>query len=121
MNGEGTTEVLHVDFGPKRGDVDGVALRVKQKDYLACQHPNVVIDEEQRTVKCKACEQVLDPVWVVLQWAKNWGRYAGQVKALRGEAQQRTDEIVKLRAEEQRIKARIRTASGRVRGQSIGS
>lgn len=107
---ERVTEVLSVDFSPKRAEPEDVGLRVKRKDYLACQHAKVVIDEEHRAVQCKACGQTLDPAWVLLAWARNWERYASQVKALRDEVEHRTKEIARLRADEQNIKARIRTA-----------
>lgn len=38
----------------------------KRKDYLGCRHKYFAIDAELRTVECAKCEQILDPIQVLI-------------------------------------------------------
>jgi hypothetical protein len=104
-------EIIDVDFKPRSGDADDVGLRVKRRDYAACQHAHVMIDEQQRTVTCSDCGEKVDTVFVLLAWARDWERYADRVKSLRDESQRLADRIEELKKVEKRTRARVRRAA----------
>ena len=113
------SELIEVDFRPKDGDVDDVGLRVKRRDYAACQHTKYVIDEVLRRIGCSACGEQLDPIEVLIFWATRWERYEGAVRALREEQRRREDTIVALKVEHARLMAQIRRA--RETAKSLGA
>ena len=102
------SEIVEVDFSPKDGDADDVGLRVKKRDFMACQHASVVVDEALRRVACKSCGEILDPVEVLLYWSRHWERYATSVLGLRQEQDRRSKEIERLKQVEANARARIR-------------
>lgn len=85
---------------------DGVSLSVKDRNIPTCLHGRVWVDEEARKVTCRDCERQLDPISVLLSFARkerNFQYTKESISSLRLE-------IDELKKEERRIKARIRTA-----------
>jgi hypothetical protein len=102
-------EVIEVDFKPRDADLD-IGLRIKSRHFDRCRHERTVIDEELRTVECKDCGASLDPVEVLIGWAREWGRYADSVKSLRAEVARRSKELDDLTRKRNNIKAQLRRA-----------
>ena len=93
--------ITRVDFGKNRS-----TLTVKTGDKL-CNHLRVVVAEFSRTVECAACEAVLDPMVVLLEYAKRERSFQAATSARDALARQ----VAQLRIEERRIKRRIAQAA----------
>lgn len=80
------------------------------KSGAPCRHGALTITERQRRIECKSCGAVVDPFSVVLGYAREermWRHWDAEARKLRGE-------IAGLKAEEKRVKARLRRARGKV-------
>ena len=96
-------EVVTPDFGSSR-------LDVKQRTLNECRHTRVIVDPKLRRVECRDCEEILDPIEVLVQYASKERQFQYRREAL----QKMADRVDKLAAEEKRIKARIRRAEKKV-------
>lgn len=76
-----------------------------------CYHRPVEVDENKRVVTCKLCGAVLDPIEVLLRLARGEERMLATTEKLRAMRAQ----IEVLKAEEVRVKARLRRATARCR------
>jgi hypothetical protein len=47
-----------------------------------CQHPHHVIDATLRRVTCEDCGEILDPIEVILEYAKFWQRQSAALEHL---------------------------------------
>ncbi len=56
-----------VEFKPKSAEP---TLKIVQRPWDACRHPNVLIEEEDRKVHCRTCKEALDPFDVILAFAR---------------------------------------------------
>ena len=65
---------------------------VPERDYSKCTHDgSFFIDEDQRVVWCGRCKTILDPVWCLLQLARDYRRQAwegGELRRLNAEYRQ---------------------------------
>ena len=77
-----------------------------ERTYDCCQHSQSVINEQARTLKCKACQVDLDPITVLAALSRHGERFM----SLRREEKLINERISKLEHEERLIKARIRNA-----------
>lgn len=75
-----------------------------------CPHDIVWVNEQDRQVRCRRCEFVLDPFDYMLSVAKKETQLADTVKYLRQEEKLRRQNIEKLIQIERNAKARIRKA-----------
>jgi hypothetical protein len=73
---------------------------------IQCGHPRLEIDEQTLDLDCVDCKERIDPRLFVLEWA----RRERSVQWTREEVARLHKEVDELRAEERRIKARIRRA-----------
>ena len=46
-------------------------VEVKKRGEGGCSHSVVVVDPDSRVVRCKMCAEVLDPVEVLIRYAKH--------------------------------------------------
>ena len=58
--------------GPEIGDTPAEIIRGTQ--FRACRHRAVLIDVEKRTVECRTCGAVVDPVDALVMVAREWAR-----------------------------------------------
>lgn len=100
-------ELVEVDF-KSTGEVDDTGLTIKRSTLRECQHKHQSVDGDLRVIECRDCGATLDPVQVVLGWAKDWDRYAISVKHLRREKKRLTGDIAELKRELGNLKARKR-------------
>ncbi|MFT8211562.1 MAG: hypothetical protein ACMZI0_15105 [Symbiopectobacterium sp.] len=73
-----------------------------------CPHDIVWVNEQERQVRCRRCELVLDPFDYMLSVANKEVKLADTVKYLRREEKQRRQNIEKLIQIEKNARARIR-------------
>jgi|GEM_PF-4401895 len=96
-------EVVVGNFGSAR-------LDIKPRMINECRHTRVRVDPKLRRVECRDCEEILDPVEVLLQYANKERQFRYRREAL-DDIQHRVKDLA---AEEKRIKARIRRAEKKV-------
>lgn len=93
--------VIHPDFG-------GLAQVKESNARLApCKHTQTVVDDVARTVECGTCGKTLDPVEVLLEYARkerHWRHWQAEVDRCH-------NELEALKAEERKVKARTKSAS----------
>ena len=92
-------KILRPDFQEKN------SISITHK-AMPCKHLGVEVEEYTRTVSCAKCEAILDPFTVVFQFAIEERKlmvFTETIKKARSE-------IVELKQEEKRIKARISRA-----------
>ncbi|OCA55157.1 hypothetical protein [Photorhabdus namnaonensis] len=75
-----------------------------------CFHSGIYVNEAERQIRCKKCNQVLDPFDYLLSIAKKETKLISDIKWLREEEKQRRQNIEKLIQIERNIKARIKRA-----------
>ncbi len=71
-----------------------------------CSHRQIAVNEEDRTVACGTCGKVLDPVGVLLEYARrerNWQSWDQATNA-------KERELAELKEEEAKVKARLKGA-----------
>ena len=85
----------------------GNETKKPERDRRYCRHVQYEVDEETRTVRCCACEAMLDPFAVLLQYASKERHFHDWERAQREEQKK----IAELKEEEKRVKARTRGAS----------
>ena len=102
---EKLAEVVVGNFGSAR-------LDIKSRTINECRHTRVVVDPKLRRVECRDCEEILDPVEVLVQYANKERQFHYRREALH-DIQER---VKGLAAEEKRIKARIRRAEKKAKG-----
>ena len=93
---------------------DGAPVALKPGRSRGCRHKQVDVDPGERTVECSRCGAVIDPFDAILMIADEWeglDAWARRRERERDEAFAKTKE---LKAEEKRLKARIRTAKRRI-------
>lgn len=103
MSADEGGRVIHRDFG-------GLA-EVKERGagprHQQCRHTGTVVDEVARTVGCATCGAPLDPIQLLLEYARHerhWRHWEAEV----GRCQTKLEE---LKAEERKVKARTKSAS----------
>lgn len=74
-----------------------------------CAHHETIVDTQARLVRCRSCGADLDAMDVLGQIAFEWERLAEAIK----ERERLDREIADLRAEEKRVKSRLRNARKR--------
>lgn len=96
-------QVIRHDFGGL------AAIKKKGPDapYLQCRHMSTVVDEVARTVGCATCGAPLDPIQVLLEYARKERHWRGWDAELH-RTQRRIEE---LKAEERKVKARTKNAT----------
>lgn len=96
------SDIIDIEAARKRlADLD-VRTRGKRRH---CPHSSIAVYEDSRTVECRECETVIDPVDVIL-------RFARKEMALRqweDRSEQRA-RIAELERQEKNVKARLRKA-----------
>lgn|GEM_PF-2796251 len=102
--GDGVVSV--VDFKNKQ------AIDLKDKPVGGCNHMRLSVDPVLRVVECSLCGAKLDPVQVLVEFAKRERRMSYTRQAYE-DARKKTQD---LSAEERRIKARIRRAEKKLKG-----
>jgi len=78
----------------------------RSKKTRYCLHRSVLVDDNARTVECSKCGANLDPFAVLLTYARDGDR----LRWMYLEIQQANKTIEELKAEERRVKARLRNA-----------
>jgi len=72
-----------------------------------CSHPRVVVNGQSRTLKCDACECVLDPFDFLTDIAKREKSLAYGIMALKDEHVKMAARVGKMRKLEARLRARV--------------
>lgn len=95
---------------PINGGKEGrIKVDIKQNTAI-CRHWNVNIDEKNRSISCRKCGTIIDPFGYLLQWAEEERQTELNLICLKQDEKRLKKGIEELRAEEKRIKARIRNA-----------
>ncbi|KOQ95777.1 hypothetical protein [Pluralibacter gergoviae] len=112
MTTETETELSNVvSFPERREDLrDSMAMQKENAGKLYCRHDSVLVDEKERTLRCRRCDALVEPFNYILHLCDTESRYVENVKYLRREEKQRRQNIEKLIQIERNAKARIRKA-----------
>lgn len=87
--------------------------------YRDCRHAHVQLDAKARALRCKDCEQVIDPIDWLETLAMTWERYVYRWRSANGGIRRAEDELVKLRGQERNAKERVKRAKKWLRDHSI--
>lgn len=99
-----------VAFPAKNNDLqDGLVIQREGKK-LMCLHSTVLVNEKDRTLRCRKCETLIEPFDFLMTLCDQESRYMESVKYLRREEKQRRQNIEKLIQIEKNAKSRIRRA-----------
>lgn len=104
----------HVPFTPPPNDAPVIEA---PKDYLGCQHHQVIVDSELRTVKCSKCGVTLDPVQVLIEQAKYYRRVDYKVQAIKQNEER--EKLRREKAEERRKKKAAKPVKKKTREEVI--
>lgn len=98
-----------VSFPERKLDLDDeLAMKRDDGGKLYCHHDAVLVDEKERTLRCRRCDALVEPFNYILHLCERENRYLQNVKHLRREETQRRQNIEKLIQIERNAKARIR-------------
>lgn len=97
-------EVIRPDF-KNRGFSLGIKPRSEDR-VRCCSHRTVQVGENDRTVSCGSCGAYMDPVSILLEYARHERTFAW----CNDEQRKISDNVKELGREEKRIKSRIATA-----------
>lgn len=76
-------------------------------------HPQVLVEEHTGRVYCRVCDQTLDAVMVLLEFARRERNFCYSVNHLRTEAQALRTEVAVLKVERSRLRSDIKKRSGK--------
>lgn len=98
-----------VSFPERKQDLDDeLAMQRQDGGKLYCHHDAVLVDEKERTLRCRRCDALVEPFNYILHLCETENRYLQNVKYLRREETQRRQNIEKLIQIERNAKSRIR-------------
>jgi len=100
---EKDNNILTPDFGAGR-------VEIKRSSFGDCRHTRVIVDPKLRRVTCRDCDEVLDPIEVIIQTANKERQYQYRREAVL----ELTRKIDELKKEEKRVKARLTRAKKKV-------
>lgn len=109
MSTETEIELNNVVLFPERKEELHVISREPGTKPL-CMHEAVLVNDKERTIKCRRCESLLDPFDYIASLCDTESRYVENLKYLRREEKQRRQNIEKLIQIEKNAKSRIRRA-----------
>lgn len=75
-----------------------------------CGHKHVELDKQGRLLRCKDCEQVIDPIDWIAQLAVEWDFYVYRWRAANAGIRRAEAELKKLEGRERNAKSRVRRA-----------
>ncbi len=105
-------ELSNVVLFPERKEDlhDIAAMQREQAEKIYCIHDSVLVDEKERTLRCRRCNAMVEPFNYILHLCDTESRYIQNLKYLRQEEKQRRHNIEKLIQIEKNATARIRKA-----------
>lgn len=98
--------LVTVDFAAERP-----IATVKRRRHHKCKHGYTEIDEVLRRVTCRTCDEVLDPVQVLLDLAVDWERVATTLATARRAIERKHKQLENVDRELTNAKARLRRAN----------
>ncbi len=107
------SELIEVDFKP-RAEPDELHLRIQTRHEQKCKHVRQGIDEELRTVDCRDCGATLDPVQVLVHWARDWDNVERRLQRSKRETRQLSQEIEELKRQKKNLAAQVARLRGKV-------
>ncbi|WP_019209125.1 hypothetical protein [Yersinia massiliensis] len=112
MSTDTESELSNVVAFPERKESlnDSQTMRLDGGSKIRCQHESVLVNEKERTLRCRRCDALVEPFNYILHLCEYENRYVENVKYLRREEKQRRQNIEKLIQIEKNAKARIRKA-----------
>ncbi|EBY2674467.1 hypothetical protein ACKKIY_004537 [Salmonella enterica subsp. enterica serovar Brandenburg] len=115
MTTETEKELSNVVAFPQRKEdlCDELVMRREEDSKIYCLHDSVLVNEKERTLRCRRCGSVVEPFNYILYLCNTENRYVENVKYLRREEKQRRQNIEKLIQIEKNAKARIRRAGNK--------
>lgn len=90
-------------------------VSVHSHKQRTCTHTHVFVIKNRHVVVCRSCGDQVDPFDVLLQLTHEWGWATHWQQKREDDAK----EVERLKAEEQRIKARIRNARRKIQGADV--
>lgn len=99
-------EVILFPLAPDDTVESGV--EVKEQDYGGCRHHRTVLDVEAHRLRCRDCDQELDPFDWILSFVRCWRRENTLYRQAQQQAREATARLEELKKAERRVKARIR-------------
>jgi hypothetical protein len=88
---------------------DGTVITTGRSDKPYCHHRSVVVDDNARIVTCRVCGATLDPIAVLLMYAREGDALRRMLK----EKKKLEKQLIELKDEEKRAKARKRSRERR--------
>ncbi|HDL7468071.1 TPA: hypothetical protein PXO03_004110 [Yersinia enterocolitica] len=112
MSTDTESELSNVVAFPERKESlnDSQTMRLDGGGKIRCQHESVLVNEKERTLRCRSCDALVEPFNYILHLCEYENRYVESVKYLRREEKQRRQNIEKLIQIEKNAKSRIRKA-----------
>lgn len=107
------SELIEVDFKPS-AEPNELPLRVRSRQDNKCKHVVQSVDEELRTVHCRDCSELLDPVQVIVNWAKNWGQADSWLTRTRREVRLLESEVEELKRQKKNLASQVARLRGKV-------
>jgi hypothetical protein len=93
---------------PLAGELPACPVTIKPQPFGYCSHASLVIDDQEREIRCAKCNAALDPFDYLYksgaQIQSAWRDY----KFVRARIDELNVSVDKLRAEEKRLKAAVR-------------
>lgn len=83
-------------------------ITVKHFVTRGCSHPFVVVNETDRSVRCKRCQELVDPVMLLIRIGKEWQKTQSNMQHLKHEIERRKKVLEGMKREEKNAKARLR-------------
>lgn len=80
-------------------------LKLIKSDFCKCQ--SILVDEQERIVRCQRCNKVLDPFDYLYGQAKDQGNIIGWIKHLHIQRSKLHTEIEDLKRERKNLKAQV--------------
>lgn len=95
--------------------VDGPDAPVERKaGHRDCRHKQVELDVVGRVIRCKECEQVIDPIDWIETLSREWERYVYRWRSARAKCEGIEKAVEELERVEKNARARLRRLNGKL-------
>lgn len=94
--------------------VDGIPecpmelISTRSKQIYHCEHPSLIIDVHERSIRCAKCDAALDPFDYLARSGQQIQRAWADYKSVRSRISDFNESIVRLQREEKRLKALVK-------------
>lgn len=102
------TQIIHIEEAKK-------GLTIKKNENYCSHSATVLVDEQNRTLECEQCGQILDPFSYMMGIARGNDHAFDRRSKLQKGIRELSEKVEELKRQERNTKARLRRAKSKIK------